>query len=73
MLLSTSYGLNQEHTRVSLPSAMTITLGKEAHLRIGKAFFVECCSPDTQQRSSIYRESHSSKNLSSIFRALPAK
>jgi hypothetical protein len=36
MLLSTSYALNQKQTRVPLPSAMTITLGKEAHLGIGK-------------------------------------
>jgi hypothetical protein len=38
--------------RVSLPSAMTMALGKEGNLGTGKAFFAECCGQGTRQRSN---------------------
>jgi hypothetical protein len=36
--------------RVALPSAMTMTLGKEGNLGTGKAIFAECCGQGTRQR-----------------------
>jgi hypothetical protein len=41
--------------RVSLPSVMTMALGKEGNLGTGKAFFAECCGQDTRQRSLLCR------------------
>jgi hypothetical protein len=36
--------------RVSLPSAMTMALGKGGNLGTGKAFFAECYDHGTRQR-----------------------